>query len=705
MPDLFDEANVLKKSKALTSSGGDLFDEMSVVDDRPELARPTFDKQAFFDEMNNSMSGLDKAMVGVGRGLSTIGRGFGISEPEGPSVRQAADSLSEGSNLAWGGEIVGEALPFLAAAPASAGLAGGRLLGGKVLIPAAQKLLTRIGIGATIGAAEGAAIAKGKGGNTSEIVAGGAVGSTVAGAVEALIPVLGRLGGAVFRKLNKQPKGPLLSAEGAPTQEFLEALKETGTTFDALTDDAVDFIASQKSGASPTEVSRLSRFKSLGIPATKGDISQDFAQQASESRLASMAGDESAEPLRQFRLEQSDALTGKITELVDSLGIPSEAGETVKAALSGRKKLLFKQKNALYKEIAAADPGVAEIPILGNDIVDSMLDDRTMRRLGRRDPQGIGALDSLLVEFGINKSDEAVEAFTKNGDEIFPLTMGNLEDFRQELNAISRESSAASVATKPVIDALDGEAQAIDDILEKFAGGGILETSKKARKTVRTIKTEFSPQSIAGRLIDVKRDGITPVVEASRVVKEMTSKPVEQLDLTMKSLQQSGSKGRKAIGDMRAAVILGAMEDALKAPSRKTSGVETFGGNQFVKSLRKFGDDKLEILFRGDKGSLDRLQALGQTALDINPTANAMPKGSAPALLDLAKRASLVPVLAPFIDLVSYVVKAGADERAVRKAITAKPAFKRVALQLESDFPSVASALGIAGIVGQEEEQ
>lgn len=705
MGDLLDEANVLKKSQALTSSGGDLFDEMSVVRGKPELARPTFDRQAFIDELNSDMSTFGKAAVGVGRGLSTIKRGVGLAAPEDPMVKQAADSLSEGSTAAWAGEIVGEALPFLATAPVSAGLTGGRLLAGKVLIPAAEKLLTRIAIGATIGGAEGAVIAKGKGGNTSEVLAGGAVGSTVAGAVEALIPVLGRLGGAVFRKLNRKPNGPLLSAEGAPTQELLDALKETGTTFDALTDDAVDFIASQKSGASPTEVSRLSRFKSLGIPATKGDISQDFAQQSSESRLASMAGDESAEPLRQFRLEQSEALTGKITELVDSLGIPSEAGEAVKAALSGRKKLLYKQKNALYKEIASADPGVAEIPILGNDIVDSMLDDRTMRRLGRRDPQGIGALDSLLVEFGINKSDEAVEAFTKNGDEIFPLTMGNLEDFRQELNAISRESSAASVATKPVIDALDGEAQAIDDILEKFGGGGILETSKKARKTVRTIKTEFSPQSIAGRLIDVKRDGITPVVEASRVVKEMISKPVEQLDLTMKSLQQSGSKGRKAIGDMRAAVILGAMEDALKAPSRKTSGVETFGGNQFVKSLRKFGDDKLEILFRGDKGSLDRLQALGQTALDTNPTANAMPKGSAPALLDLAKRAGRVPVLAPFIDLLSYVVKAGADDRAVRKAITAKPAFKRVALQLENDFPAVASALGIAGIVGQEEEK
>jgi len=150
-------------------------------------------------------------------------------------------------------------------------------------------------------------------------------------------------------------------------------------------------------------------------------------------------------------------------------------------------------------------------------------------------------------------------------------------------------------------------------------------------------------------------------------------------------------------------VVLNALNDALKATSRKTSGIETVGGNQFAKSLSKLGDDKLNVLFASNKKALDELKGLSQTAKDITPTAAATPKGSAPVILDALNRAGSLPGLAVFRDAVRFVVNAGADDRAVKKALKAKPQFKRVITQLEKDMPALAASIGIAGITDTEE--
>ena len=198
------------------------------------------------------------------------------------------------------------------------------------------------------------------------------------------------------------------------------------------------------------------------------------------------------------------------------------------------------------------------------------------------------------------------------------------------------------------------------------------------------------------------------MIEASKVTQELLrpTAPIENLERTLSSLRKAGDKGQRAIGDMQASVVLNALNDALKAPSRKTSGIETIGGNQFAKALSQFGDDKLKELFKGNIPALNRLLNLKQTALDISPASAATPKGSAPVILDVLQRAGSLPGLAAIRDTVNFVAKAGADDRAVREAINAKPALKRAASALERDFPALASALGIAGLTPlQEREQ
>ena len=718
MPNLLEEARGGASEKVagrVRDLGGNLFDEASFKSgDTSRLSSRFTQQQAdeerkrLLDELNASLGTFERFTVGAGRGLTTLGRGVGLAAPEDPATGQAFGALAEESIAAQAGEIIGEAAPFLAAAPLTgAGLVGA---GGRQVIQQATRLAPRILGASVLGAAEGGIITSGRGGGAGETATGAATGGVVAGALETIFPIIGRLGRQIFDRLRRTPRGPLLTPEGAPTPELQQALEETGTSFEDLTSQA--FAEVNQQGVDPAQAVRAARLEQQAIPATAGDISQDFGQQTAEQRLISQASSEAGEPLRQLKLEQSEAFKARVTELVDSLGVPQETGDTLKAALSGRKKVLKAEKNALYKQVAESAPEIANLPLLTDEILSAVPGKQELRRLSRLAGNQVDAVQDLLVEFGIEKGDDALGAFVETGGEVTPLSLGNFEDFRQALNQIERADTtgAASVVTGPLKTALDAEADIIDKHVKAsgIADESILDTLRQARDRVRTVKTEFSPLAITGRLIDVKRDGVTPVIEASKVTQELLrpNAPIENLERTLSSLRKAGDKGQKAIGDMQASVVLNALNDALKAPSRKTSGIETIGGNQFAKALSQFGDDKLKELFKGNTPALNRLLNLKQTALDITPTSGAVPKGSASVILDVLQRAGSLPGLAAIRDTVRFVVGAGADDRAVRRAINAKPALKRAASALEQDFPALASALGIAGITPlQEREQ
>lgn len=711
MADLLDELGGQSSERIggnVKRIGGDLLDEAGIKSNNYEMLSPkltsrqaTDEHVKLLDQINNDMTGFQKFLVGAGRGLTTVARGLGLAEPEDPITKQAFERLSNDSMAASAGELVGESAPFLAAAPVAG--AGLTTAAGASVIPAATTLAGKV-LGSTIlGATQGGILAHGKGADPVETMAAAGVGGVVSGSIEALIPVLGKLGRAVFAKLGREPKGPLLTPQGAPTPELQKALQETGTSFDDLTKNA--FALVNKQGVDPNQAARAARFADQGIPATQGDITQNFAQQATEQRLLNQAGNEASEPLRQMKLAQSEAFKSKVNELVDSLGVPDDVGASVKAALEGRKQLLQNQKNALYKQVAETAPEVANIPLFTDKLMESLPGKQELRRLSRLAGSQIGAVDDLLVEFGINKSDDAVAAFTKSGGEITPLSIGNFEDFRSALNQIERADStgAAKVVTGPLKAALDDEANMVTQSIGGKATGNVLETLKQARQTVRTMKTEFSPQSITGRLINTKPDGVSPVIEASNVTRELLrpGAGIEVLQRTLESLRASGNPGQKAIKDLQAATVLHALEASLKAPSRKVSGIETVGGDQFAKALNNLGEDKLKEIFKGNEKMLARLMNLKQTALDISPAAGAVPRGSAPVILDILNRAGSLPGLAAFRDAVNAVVRAGADERAVRRAMNAKPAYKQVLTSFEKDFPALASALGVSAVVPQ----
>ena len=530
--------------------------------------------------------------------------------------------------------------------------------------------------------------------------AGGAFGASIPTAV------LEGLGLVSLKKL-RLGKADLLDSSGKPTPELQTALDKAEVSFDDLPAQAKAELVGGPAGLNIEEAARRGRFQEQGIPFAKGDVSQQFKDIATEQRLLSMVGDEASEPLRQLKLAQSQAFIKNTDELVASLKGSEDAGEVLKGALEGRLDLLKQEKNALYKEFAETSPDVAAIPVITRSIEEAIPDAQTVRRINRLVGRNGKALEDLLVEFGIDKDTAKVDAFIKAGENITPLDIGNFDDFRQGINIIERadNTDAIKVITGPIKRALDGEADILDQSIRSagITDESVLAPLKKAREIVRITKTEFSPQSITGKLTGIKLDGVTPVIEASKAVDKLIGKnvPIENLQRTVDSLNKSGRNGQNAIRSLQASVVLKALDNSLKAATIKTGGVQTITPNQFVKSLNDFGADRLDVLFANNKPALKRLQGLKRTAEEITPPFTTTLKGSAPIILDAIKRVGSLPLVGAVTQTINFILNAGSDARKIRKAIQAKPSFKKSVKFLKDDFPTLAVALGI-GSIGTE---
>lgn len=650
---------------------------------------------------NRGVGPLQAFAISFGRGLTNIGRGLGIADEEPQTTSSVFQQLQRGRPISTTvGEIGGEIAPFL---PAGVGVGAIQGMGGRI---AASGLL---------GAIEGALISRGQGADIDDAAKTAGISGLAAGTLEAIFPHISRIGGALVRRVRgSQPRGPLFTNEGIPTPELQSALDESGITLEELADDAIKTLeGAAKDGSSPDpeQLVRASRFNQLGIEPTRGNVTQNFNDIAQEERLVSMASGETGEPLRQRRLQQSQAFAEGINSMVDELGVPGEAGEKIRLALTGQLQDLKSQKNELYKSVAEISPQVAEMPLFTDTIAEALPTQAELRRASRLQGNNVAALQDLLVEFGIDTSEQAVNEFVRSGGEVMPLSVGNIEEFRQALNQLRGGTSPGERLTAQyvgdVIKALDGEADIIDSALQSanITDRSLLAPIKQARDIVRRIKTDFSEQDIVGRIVGVKRDGVTPLIEASKITGQLVSPstPIEKLERTIKALQQSGPAGRAAQGDLQASVIIGALDDALRAPSRNTSGVQTIGYSQFIRSLDKIGEDRLKLIFSSNPQALAQVNTFRQAAQDLTPPAMATPRGSAPVIMDYLNRMGQIPGIAAIRDVVNFVVRAGADERAVRRAFNNNPEMKRIASDIEQNFPSLASAMGISVMIGDEE--
>jgi len=650
-------------------------------------------------DMNADIGLSESFAIGAGKGMYDIGRATGLVEPEDPIVTEAFKGLQEQNPISTeAGKISGQVAPFLL--PGTA-------------VGAIPNIAARVGAATVLGLTEGGLIAKSEGKNVAE---GATIGGVISGGMEVIFPVISRVGGALIRKVTgKSPKGSIINQSGQPSPELVQALEASGLSMNDLTTHAIDTLKKAQPGSNPEQAARLARLQSLDAPATKGDITQNFADQAMESRLVESAADELADPLRALRLEQSRAFSSQLDSVLQKAGTPEDVGESIKSALGKRKALLTSEKNELYEKVFSQSDDVYNIPVMTSTISDAIPSPRELRRLSRIKGNQGEAVDDLLVEFGILKDPDKVEAFLDSGGEIDLLKVGNFEEFRQALNQIQRADTtgSTSVIIGPIKKALDAEGELIDEAIQRagITDGAVMSTIKKARKRVTQIKKEFSPQSITGKLINVKTDGVSEVVEASSVFKELMGgqKAPELVDRTVKLLLKSPG-GKKAIGNLQAATVLDLLDNAFKASTRKINNEKVFGATAFNARLKQIGDKRLESVFANNKTGLAKLKLIGKTTEDLVPPSGAVPKGSATVILDQLNKLGIISIMnnipgsTAVIETIKTLSEKSSNRTAINTALDAKPDVKRIANFIADDFPGLASVLGIGYLTAKEDK-
>ena len=661
---------------------------------------------------------LQTGAIKTGEGLFKIGRALGLAEPADEAEKKALAALEkERPVVSAVGEMVGEAMPFAPISPS-----GPATLAGKVGLTGLQKILSstlaKATISGGIGATEGVMVAKGEGKDGLGQTTAEGIGGSIAFLSEIIFPRVSRLGGQIVRRVTgRAPKSTILTPDGLPTQELQEVLERTGLSFEDLTQGALESLANQPAGINLAQAQRIARFDELGLPYTRGDITKDFIQQAQEARLVDSAADLSADPLRHLRIEQSDKLTQKIHEMVDKAGVAGELGDSLKQALSGRDNILGRRKNALYKKAAQEAEKIEFLPFPVDNIKHAIPDAKTFRRIERYQEKDVQKLKDLLTEFGIETNENSLSRLASKGIEPEPLNLANYDDFRTALNEVMDYSytqpNKMAVLVGPIKDALDRETDSLVEVLGKnhAANKKVIAPLKKARETAFQQRTEFSPSSITGRLIKPKSDGVSQVIEASKVYESIvgTNKAIEPLERVVESLKKSGSQGRVAMGNLQAATIMDLLDSSLKAQTRRINNVQILSPPGFTKRFQKIGDDKLKLIFQSNPEGYRQLKKISKVMEDLTVDGGAVPKGSASVNMDaLLTILRGIPGAGGIIGRVAggmaTLAKMGGNRVDVAKAMRVKPEIEYAYNYLDMVAPSILAAWGIEGLTGGNDE-
>jgi hypothetical protein len=655
-------------------------------------------RQKAFQDLASEI-GLFKAFfIGAGQGFANVGRGLNLMDPPDPAETEGLNALHAQHPIAAGaGQMTGESAPFMLP-----GTAAGRI----------TSLGKRALISGLVGGAEGAIVARGQGGDTT---GGLAMGTGIGVATEVLFPVLSKLGRKVYQHVTgRVPRGALLDAAGNPTPEFQAALDQAGISMDELTADAVEIIKQQKLGANPEQVARRTVFEQEQVPMTKGELTKDFQQLSDEQKLLSSATDPHAEPFRQYKLDQSNAIQSRLRNFT---GTPSqeETGQLIQEALTGRKELLRTRKNDLYKEASEIAKSADEYLIFTDGIQEILPDRAEMRRLELLSRTPVNALEQLLVEFGIYTNKYAVKGFENAGGEITPLSLANFDTFRQALNRIKKTDKTqvtSDIITK-IKGVLDTEMDEIAEVATPDSKvAEVVKRIKKARDTVTLRKVEFSEAALVGKIAGARPDGVTPIIEASKVYNKLAARstPVEQIRKVTASLART-PEGADTLASLQATTLLDLIDAGFGTESRKINGIKVFSPAAFKKRVKDIGWDKVQALFSNDPVMLRRIYAIDKIASELIPPSATAPKGEAPVLKDLIDRigftalAAKVPggaFLLGAFDKMSEPIKQGLR---VRKSVTPEPDVADIRNMLERTFPGIASALGIASTIKEVEDE
>lgn len=541
--------------------------------------------------------------------------------------------------------------------------------------------------------------------------AGYAVGGPVAGAVAYAVP--SAILEAVGIKGTKQAKRAAVEAavqEGGAallTQEARKTLVDSGL----YTPEQLRTIAA----GDVEQLDRLARFQRLGIQPTRGDIQQTMQTQKPEAQLIQSAQDESGAALRAVRKGQTQALAKNVEEMIDQTGVPAEIGNSIKDALEGRKTILKSRAKQAYEALGQQTEAL-DVPILIQNYknIEGMPDAGGMRDIATQFPAQARALEDLMAEFGISDNPKAIERLANLDDPVVPqqVSIANFERLRQRLKGIEKadQSGNLSRVIGPIRAELDRQVDIASSVLERSGNPNVAALAKEARHNYRALKEEFDPKALTEQLVADRKGSSIPQLEASQVYSKLVapSTPIEQFDRVVQSLKGEGAKGRRALADLQASMAMDLLDSSFKGVTTKMDGQAMISGPAMSKRFDKI-KDKARLAFQDNPAALAKLEDVVRAAEDITPQNAAVPKGSAGFIMDALETIGLTTMLnrLPFggaaVEGIRALSVRSGNQKALKNALKADPKLQQTADIMATDYPSLATALGLGYLVNQEQ--
>jgi len=540
---------------------------------------------------------------------------------------------------------------------------------------------------------------------------GYAIGGPALGAVSAAIPaaVTEILGLGIAKKAKKAALVDEVRRTGADnvlTPEVREALRKQD-----FTDADIDEIAS----IDADQLERLQRFQEAGVQPTRGDILQTTEARRAEQQLMETATGEAPARMRGLMVEKSQDLESHLRSFVDR-NIDNDAlGASIKDALTDRKRMTKDQAKAAYAALADTTEGM-DTPVLLDDYraFPEMPNDLDLSNIKAEFPAQFGNMEKTLARFGLSDDATALAALQREGLDITPLSVGNFESLQQSLNRISAAEQTGSMSrvVQPIRRAIDEQIGIATEAMAKSSNPDVVQLAKEARQNWHAFKTEFDPKSLVEQMIADKPRSTIPVVENSQVYSKIAANgtPIEQLDRVYQSLSNEGAKGQRAIANLQGALITDLLDSSFTGATNKIDGTPVMSTAAMVRRYEQL-EPKIKLLYQDNPAAMSQLENAIQVARDVTPGRLEIVKGSGNVILDALNTMGLYQVVnripggGLLLEGMQELSSRSQNRAAFEAAMKARPAYRRTAVTMATDFPMLGNVLGIGYLYGLEEDE
>lgn len=605
-------------------------------------------------------SPLEAGLVAAGRGLTTIARAVGLADPEDPLTRQAFENLQEEAPVATTvGEVAGESAPFLVPGLGAGGVAA-RLGGGA---------LARGGTAAALGAAEGAAIARGRGGNVDEQLTAGGVGGLAAAGLELVLPRVSRLSGRLFRRLRGHaPDGALIDAQGNPSPEFVAALEESGQSFEDVVDQALREL--QEEALEPREAARRSFLRSQGIEPTTAQITRNAADFQAQQEAA-----KTSNAVREALERQEAVLTTRFDNAVlETGGSANLPTSSITDAVVEKATTLDQEISDLYRIAREAAPSEQNVRFSSTA--------ETLRKLAPANRRSGGAIEAIVGDL------RQKGVLDDNLKVVGRIDVETAEDVRKLANELyDPQNTFANGLLRQVKDSID------DDV---FRAAG-RDTFRQARQAKAEFESELSRAKISkfdSRKANLVRDILENKLNPDTMVNDVVlSKRWRAPDLQqLKDYVSTDLAGTQAFDDLRAETLLEIRDRAFIGPIDER-GLRALSRDKLQRVLDQIGEPKRRVLFTPEENAfLDDILKVAQLREPVRGTA--LGRGpSAQAIGRIERFINELPLIGEVFQGVANDVRAGGVLRArvgrIPQPVQLSPA---------------RTAAGVAGVAATQQE-